>query len=82
MSASINFHIHNDREGVLKVESRLQELDTRPGQRSAYVALHKGADTLNLFFDSIEDMEKVEFHLSTLIMEAREKWSTNNENSK
>jgi hypothetical protein len=84
MSASINFHVYSDSklEGELIVTSQIQELAKSPEQHSAHVRLVKGQSSLNLFFDSIDDIEKVAFHLSTLAMEAREAWASNGENSK
>lgn len=72
-----DIHINSKMGDKLVVESSVHE---KNGHRwvSVQLRLTNGTTTAtaNLYFDSVEDMEKLSFHLSSSIMEARETWSS------
>lgn len=81
MSLSANLHIHSNRGEKLKTESRIQDLDLSAHGRSAYLELRVGADAVTIFFDNIEDIERLAFESSTLATAARDAWITSQEST-
>lgn len=69
MSMNANFHLSAREKGDLLVESFRQGLIN--GSPSAFLRVTKGMDTLAMFFDSVEDIERIATELSTLAMEIR-----------
>lgn len=70
MSVNVSFHSHSKYEGPLHVESHVQSIESP----SAVVTIRKGAGEVKLFFDNVEDLEKLSFEFSTLVMAARAQW--------
>lgn len=83
MPASFNLHIYRTNagaEGDFKVDSHVQHSANKTNH---VVTMYKGGTSVTLFFEEIEDMEKLEFHLSTLIRQAyEERENSTEENSK
>ena len=74
MSTHTNFHIHSNLDSSpLRVQGGVQT-----SGKTASIHITKGLSTLSMFFDSIQDIERVGTELITLAMQIREEgWKPN-----
>lgn len=75
MSMQVNFHVHGNEKLETQSLANVLQRDSDDGEfNSAYIKLRVGSKDVTLFFQSIEDIDKVAFEMATLAMHAREVW--------
>ena len=79
MSISVDFHVHES--GGLEVHSEASMLEGEHLVRreSAHLRLRMGSKTVNLYFDRIEDIDRLAFESANLAMMARTAWDQTQE---
>lgn len=75
MSINVSLHPHDSLKQPLKVNAEVQDLHIN----SALVQFAVGSARVDLYFESIEQIDLVLFHLENLSREAREAWSKNDD---